>query len=791
MPAIAVLVAGIATCPSFAEDWGAYAIVPASAPALVLEAVGSGTSEETVVSIGKPAGTANQKWFITSRGNNLYAIKPSYHSSLVLAVSKGGVANGTAIVLETERGQPWQQWEIQKNENGSYCLIPKHASGQGMDHFGGNPSPAAKIDLWTNQPGDPHLQWMIKPLGGNTTSMTSGAVETSPNVYVAPKIRPEAVLEGRLERCTFSSSVIFPGTVREVTVFIPAQYDGSRPACVYVKTDGYHPREQPLLETLIATREMPVTIGVFVRPGELPASVKNTMGRRNRCFEYDGVGDANVRFLVNELLPFVAKQFDLKLSTSGNDRCIAGGSSGGIAAFNAAWERPDAFSRVYANSGSFVAFRGGHEFPTLVRKFEAKPIRAYLTTGMRDMENCAGDWFLLDQEMDKALRFSGYDYFFRIINGGHVAGYYDDFQEAMSFIWKGWPTPIAAGPSAPRVRDIILPGEPWQLVAQDRHDARGPTCNVRGEVFFVDTVEDKIHCIGLDGQIKVFLSDAGHVNSLSVGPKGELYAVSSQTGKIMSYDPSGQGKLIVEGLRGQHLIATPTGSLYVTGNGDRAGDPGEVWLVKDGRKTRVDSGLKFATGLAYRPDQWLLSVADGHSKWAYSYQINADGTLSNKERFFWLHVPDWEDDAGAESICYTREGPMLVATRWGIQVCADDGPTQAILLMPARSRVFGVCLGGPAMDTLFAFCGDTIWKRKVKIHAVGAVYTLDSGARVPVVIDVNSGEGRGPVTGCAILKRRWRVPRRRLSRPGAVRSVSCNPATGRTAPDRKEHAEPR
>ena len=165
-----------------------------------------------------------------------------------------------------------------------------------------------------------------------------------------------------------------------------------------------------------------MTIGVFVRPGELPSTVKGTMGRRNRCFEYDGVGDNNVRFLVDELLPFVARQFDLKLSTSGNDRCIAGGSSGGIAAFNAAWERPDAFSRVYANSGSFVAFRGGHEFPTLVRKFEAKPIRAYLTTGMRDMENCAGDWFLLDQEMDKALKFSGYDYSFRIINGGHVAG---------------------------------------------------------------------------------------------------------------------------------------------------------------------------------------------------------------------------------------------------------------------------------------------------------------------------------------------------------------------------------
>jgi len=729
---MAVLVAFIETRPALAEDWGAYSLVPASAPALVLEAVGSRTRAGTVVSIGKPAGTANQKWFITSNGNNLYSIKPFANSKLALAASKGGAAIGTPIVLETESGKPWQQWAIKKNDNGSYCLIPKHAPEKGLDHLGGNPNPGAKIDLWSNNPGDQHLEWIIKPLAGSVAPVPSGAVETGPSTYVAPEVKPEAVLKGQLKNFRFSGSVVFPGTVRDVTIFIPAQYDGSKPACVYVKTDGFHPREQSLLETLIATKEMPVTIGVFVRPGDLPAAVKNTMGRRNRCFEYDGVGDNNVRFLVDELLPFVAKQFDLKLSTSGNDRCIAGVSSGGIAAFNAAWERPDAFSRVYANSGSFVAFRGGHEFPTLVRKFEAKPIRAYLTTGTRDMENCAGDWFLLDQEMDKALRFSGYDYFFRIINGGHGAGYYDYFQEAMSFIWKDWPKPIQAGPSAPRVRDIILPGETWQLVARDRRDAKAPACNARGEVFFVDAAEDKVHRIGLGSDITEFLSDSGHASGLSFGPNGELYAVSSQTGKVMSYEPSGKGSLVVDGIRGQHVLATPTGGLYVTSNGDKPGDSGDVWFVKDGKKTRVDSGLKFATGLAYRPDQWLLSVADGHSKWAYSYQINADSTLSNKERFFWLHVPDSEDDAGAESICYAKEGPMLVATRCGIQVCADDGPTQVILPMPDRGRVYGVCLGGPKMDTLFAFCGETIWKRKVKVHAVGAFtpFTPVQGSRL-------------------------------------------------------------
>jgi len=94
--------------------------------------------------------------------------------------------------------------------------------------------------------------------------------------------------------------------------------------------------------------------------------------------------------------------------------------------------------------------------------------------------------------------------------------------------------------------------------------------------------------------------------------------------------------------------------------------------------------------------------------------------LTNKERFFWLHLPDWEDDAGAESLCYAQEGQLLVATQFGIQVCADDGPTQAILPMPDHSRVVGVCLRGPNQDTLFAFCGRKVWKRNVKLYGLGA-----------------------------------------------------------------------
>ncbi len=705
-----------------ADDWGAYAIVPASAPGLTLEAVDARSVGGAVVSIGRPNHGPAQKWTITPGEGDTYLIRPAHAPRLVLAVAEGGTKMGTPIVLEADRGKPWQRWSLSKNEDGSYCLIPAHARGMGLDHLGGDPRPGAKIDLWENRPGDRHLQWFVRPLAGSPAVAVGvgGVPETPPSTYTPPELKPGQVKAGRVEQFTFATSSIYPGTTRQVHVFIPAQYDGSKPACVSVKFDGYNPAEKPILEAMIAAGELPVTVGIFVRPGDLASPVKGTIGRRNRCLEYDAVGDANARFLVDEVLPEVARRFDLKLSASGNDRSISGGSSGGIAAFNAAFHRPDLFSRVYANSGSFVAFRGGHEFPTLVRKFEPRPIRAYLTTGMRDMENAAGDWFLLDLEMDKSLKFSGYDYRFRVINGGHVAGYYDCFREAMAYVWKDWPKPVEPGPGAPRVRDLILPGEPWRLVAEGLHDVRAGAGNERGEVTFVDPSAGAIRKIDIDGSISDFIPDAGQADGLSYGPRGELYAVSGRTGKVVRFEGSGSGSVVVaDGLFARHVLAMPEGGLFVAGRASGE-DRDSVWFVRDGRKARVDSAPKSAGGLAYRPDRWLLAVADGRSKWAFSYRIKPDGSLADRERFFWLHVPDWEDDAGAEGACYAREGQLLIATRFGVQSCADDGPSQVILPLPGRARPLGLCFGGREHDVLYAFCGDRIYRRKLRVHGVGA-----------------------------------------------------------------------
>lgn len=188
---------------------------------------------------------------------------------------------------------------------------------------------------------------------------------------------------------------------------------------------------------------------------------------------------------------------------------------------------------------------------------------------------------------------------------------------------------------------------------------------------------------------------------------------------MVCYDREGHPRNLTTNLKGHSILAAPHGGFYISQNGEKPNESAKVLFLKNGKVERVDSGLKFATGLAYRPDQWLLSIADGHSKWVYSYQIADDGSLKHKERFFALHVADWDDDAGAESLCYSLEGRQFVATRSGIQISADDGPTQIILPTPEGARVTGVCFGGPDKDFLFAFCGDKIWKRKVQQHGIG------------------------------------------------------------------------
>ncbi|MEM6364928.1 MAG: alpha/beta hydrolase-fold protein [Planctomycetota bacterium] len=286
---------------------------------------------------------------------------------------------------------------------------------------------------------------------------------------------PPDPIRGELHQFEFAESTIFPGTKRDVWVYIPAECDPAVPSCVAAVCDGrayVQPKQANfapvVFDDLIASGEMPVTIGVFVNPGIVPAPNAAAQPRFNRSYEYDGLGEDYARFLQDELLPEIERRFDVVLSDDPNDRLVGGASSGGICAFNVAWSRPDWFGRVWCTVGTFVGLRGGDELHTLVRKTESKPLRIFLHDGDQDLNIYAGDWWMANRQMQRALAWRGYEHDFVWDQSKHGRDGEKKFlKRGLRFLWKDYPKQVTTHTedAAPRRATFLIEGEDWELVS--------------------------------------------------------------------------------------------------------------------------------------------------------------------------------------------------------------------------------------------------------------------------------------------------------------------------------------
>jgi len=527
--------------------------------------------------------------------------------------------------------------------------------------------------------------------------------------------------KGEVTKHTFDKSKIFPGTTRDYWIYVPKQYDPAKPACVHVNQDGIQFKAPEVFDDLIHKGEMPITIGVFIMHGRVKTNSDNALDRFNRSYEYDGLGDNYARFVLEEILPEVEKQTTgdgraIKLSKSGNDRCIAGTSSGAICAFTAAWERPDAFRRVISGIGTYVGLRGGNNYPTLIRKYEPKPLRVFLQDGDKDLNIYGGDWWMANQEMERALTFAGYEVKHEWGTEGHSGAHLTKiFPEAVKWAWKDWPAEPKAGAGSPNLKEILIPGEDWKLVGEGYKFTEGPAVNARGEVFFNDVFNNKTYKVSLDGRVTEFVADSKRGDGQAFGPDGRLYAVAGAIEQIVAYDAAGTPTKIAEGFRGNDLVVRHDGGIYVTQPGWDGKEPSQIWYISPkGEKKVVDKGLKFSNGVTCSPDQSLLYVADTRSHWVYSYQIQADGGLAYKQKYYHLHVPDTADESGADGMRTDKDGRLWVATKLGLQICDQAGRVNCIIPSP-NGKLSNLCFGGEKFDILFCTCGDKVYSRKVKV----------------------------------------------------------------------------
>jgi enterochelin esterase family protein len=248
------------------------------------------------------------------------------------------------------------------------------------------------------------------------------------------------VPRGEIIKYHHKSEQIYPGVERDYWVYVPKQYSGTQPACLVVFQDGggYLGSQicVPIVfDNLIHKGDMPVTIGLFVNPGDKGPGNPEYGGTDNRSYEYDSLGDLYARFLIEELIPQAAQTWQITNNPAG--RAICGMSSGGICAFTAAWERPDTFGKIVSHCGSFTDIRGGHNYPSRIRKSERKPLRVFLQTGSHDIDVIFGSWPIANQDMAAALAYREYDFQFVLGEGYHTlihAGAI--FPQTMRWLWR-------------------------------------------------------------------------------------------------------------------------------------------------------------------------------------------------------------------------------------------------------------------------------------------------------------------------------------------------------------------
>jgi enterochelin esterase family protein len=285
--------------------------------------------------------------------------------------------------------------------------------------------------------------------------------------HLGPDSEPHAgVPQGKIIGPTALASNVYPNTTRDYWVYVPAQYDASRPASLMIFCDGHayvglkgDYRIPYVFDNLIYRREMPVTIGVFINPGHTATQKEASDrdwgdGTTNRRVEYNALNDTYSKLIVGELLPALKK--DYNITDDPESRAISGASSGAICAFTVAWHRPDQFRKVISTIGSFTNIMGGHVYPYLIRQSEPKPIRIFLQDGVNDNRGLrrgqydpTRDWHAQNIKMVQALTEKKYDVNFTWGIGTHSNKQGGAIMpEMLRWLWRDYPrTDDAKDPS--------------------------------------------------------------------------------------------------------------------------------------------------------------------------------------------------------------------------------------------------------------------------------------------------------------------------------------------------------
>jgi sugar lactone lactonase YvrE len=332
--------------------------------------------------------------------------------------------------------------------------------------------------------------------------------------------------------------------------------------------------------------------------------------------------------------------------------------------------------------------------------------------------------------MYQALEYSGYDV--KLVMGTEAHNMKQGgaiLPDALRWLWRGYPEPIVVHePEAmheagwdPRgkVFATVFVDKPWQAVEGSYGSAESPAADRDGNVYFADVKAQKIMKVAPDGMVTAFKDLAG-VAAVRVGADGRLFAYEPMTQRIVSFDAGGDEKIVARGVDVHDFAISAKGAIYFTDQEHKTlgmvDASGHVRVVYDGAEIAMPSGI------ALTPDQSMVVVSDAQSRFSWSFQIAADGSLENGEPFYRLEMPEmgWMSHAGG--VAEDATGANYFATPQGIQVCEPSGRVIEILNAPEPGVVTGIAFAGGTPAWLYAAEGDKLYRRPVKV-APAVVWT--------------------------------------------------------------------
>jgi len=525
------------------------------------------------------------------------------------------------------------------------------------------------------------------------------------------------VAKGTVTEYKFTESKIYPGTSRSYWVYLPPNFNAETEYPLMILLDGGGMvgakgqfRAPVVFDNLIAKKEIPPLVGLFINPGDVPAVKPGAKSRSTRSFEYDTPDDVCAKFFIEEMIPAAAKY--AKISAKPEDRGILGISSSGICAFNAAWHRPDAFRKVISGIGSFTNIRGGYWFPSAIRKTERKPIRVFLQEGSADLDNVHGNWPSGNQDMANALKFAGYDYKFVLGDGGHSGKQLGAvLPDAMRWLWRAEPFVPAVLPEVPNdmsLSGLLVEGEGWKLVVDTKKFVDAACTDADGNFYFSDMNGDGLFKVAVDGTITPFNAEAKGVSGMKFGPDGRLYACVNKAKQIVAYDKEGKAEILASDVQCNDLAVDHTGRVYFTETGKK-----QVTLWEAGKLRAVDNGIPAPNGIALSPNQETLAVSDYAGSAVWAFRVDADGSLSAKMPVMpfrqFGRLPEGKGDG---MVCDTRSR-FYCCTSTGVQVFDPTGRPIGLILAPTETALTSIALSGPDLGWLFVMTQGKVFKRKV------------------------------------------------------------------------------